>query len=130
VSYEWREHTAEVELVVTAGSVEGVFAEVADAFGRFVELDTGGDAATRIVELVGSDRGALLVGFLEELIYLADTDGFVPDDSTVQLSGNKLSVELRGRTTTVQPIVKAATYHNLAFEEDNGSWCARVVLDV
>jgi SHS2 domain-containing protein len=46
------------------------------------------------------------------------------------LSGNDLRVQLTGRRTSVQPIVKAATYHELAFEESDGGWQARVVLDV
>jgi SHS2 domain-containing protein len=39
-------------------------------------------------------------------------------------------MELRGRTTSVDPIVKAATYHNLEFNQTSGAWQARVVLDV
>ena len=130
MTYEWREHTAEVELVVTGGSPEQIFRDAADAFGRYVELAPDGERTQHRVELTGRDAGSLLVGLLEELIYLADTEGFVPDDSAPQLEGNHLSIRLTGRRTAVQPIVKAATYHNLAFEESGGAWRARVVLDV
>jgi SHS2 domain-containing protein len=130
VTYEWRDHTAEVELVVRAASPEDVFREAADAFGRYVELDTAGERATRTFVLSGRDRGTLLVALLEELIYLADTESFVADDSRVELTGNGLRVELTGRRTNVQPIVKAATYHDLEFRQANGLWEARVVLDV
>jgi SHS2 domain-containing protein len=130
VTYEWRDHTAEAELVIRAGSPEDVFREAADAFGRFVELDSAGEPATYVLELEGRDQATLLVALLEELIYLVDTEGFVADDSAVALSGNHLHVELTGRRTSVQPIVKAATYHDLAFEQADGSWEARVILDV
>jgi SHS2 domain-containing protein len=130
VSYEWRDHTAEVELVIHAPTAEDVFREAADAFGRYVELDDAGERATHTVELSGHDHGTLLVALLEEFIYLADTEGFVADDSDVELSGNQLRVELTGRKTSVQPIVKAATYHDLEFRQSDGSWEARVVLDV
>jgi SHS2 domain-containing protein len=130
VTYEWRDHTAEVELVVRASSPEEVFREAADAFGRYVELDDAGEAATRAFELTGRDPATLLVALFEELIYLADTEGFVADDSSVELTGNNLRVELTGRRTNVQPIVKAATYHDLEFREADGLWEARVVLDV
>jgi SHS2 domain-containing protein len=130
VTYEWRDHTAEVELVIRARSPEDVFREAADAFGRFVELDAGGEPAGHALELEGRDRATLLVALVEELIYLADTEGFVADDSVATLAGNQLHVELRGRRTSVRPIVKAATYHDLAFESTDGSWEARVVLDV
>jgi SHS2 domain-containing protein len=48
----------------------------------------------------------------------------------VELSGNDLRVELLGRRTSVQPIVKAATYHDLVFHRTDGLWEARVILDV
>jgi SHS2 domain-containing protein len=128
--YEWRDHTAEIELFVRSDDPEGVFREAADAFGRYVELDSDGERATRRVDLSAQDCATLLVALLEELIYLAETEGFVPDDSTVELSGNDLHMELRGRRTNVQPIVKAATYHNLEFGQTSGAWQARVVLDV
>ena len=54
--YEWRNHTAEIELRVRAASDEAVFAEAADAFGRYVELDEGGEQdaglARRVARLV------------------------------------------------------------------------------
>ncbi len=66
------------------------------------------------------------MSLLEELIYLADTESFVPDDADV--AGER--VALRGRRTDLQPIVKAATWHGLTFEQRGGRWCATVVLDV
>jgi SHS2 domain-containing protein len=130
VTYEWKEHTAEVELAVQADSPERVFREAADAFGRYIELAAEGEPVAHRLELEGRDYGTLLVALLEELIYLADTEGFVPDDARATLAGARLDVDLAGRRTAVQPIVKAATYHNLAFEQAGGRWRARVVLDV
>jgi SHS2 domain-containing protein len=128
--YEWRGHMAEIELHVRAPSEEGVFADAADAFGRYVELDRGGEPARHDLELEAPDRGALLVALLEELIYLADTQGFVPDRVHVQIDRGRLAGVLEGRRTRIDPIVKAATYHGLQFERDDGSWNARVVFDV
>lgn len=128
--YEWREHTAELELFVQAPTPTQVFAEAADAFGRLVELATNGDAAERRVSVAGHDYASLLVGFLDELVYLADTDSFVPDAAQVELDHEQLSAALEGRVTEIQPIVKAATYHGLEFRQDGGAWQARVVLDV
>ncbi len=130
MTYEWRDHTAEVELVVHAATAEDVFREAADAFGRYVELDAGGAPATRAVELEGHDRATLLVALLDELIYFADTAGFVPDNASIDLTEEALRAEFTGRTTRVQPIVKAATYHDLEFRRLDDVWQARVVLDV
>ena len=128
--YEWRDHTAEIELHVTAPTEDGVFAVAADAFGRYVELDRSGEPARHELALEAPDRGALLVALLEELIFLADTEGFVPDRTELRLDGNHLLAVLQGRRTRIDPIVKAATYHGLRFERNDGVWDARVVFDV
>ncbi len=128
--YEWREHTAEIELFVRAASPREVFAEAADAFGRLVELATDGERTERRVVVEGRDYASLLVGFLDELIYLADTDSFVPDAAEIDVGESPVSAVLAGRVTEVQPIVKGATFHELEFRKDDGDWQARVVLDV
>jgi protein archease len=128
--YEWRNHTAEIELRVVAPTDEGVFADAAEALGRYVELDRNGEPARHELDLEAPDRGALLVAFLEELIFLADTEGFVPDRAEVHVEQNRLSGVLDGRRTRIDPIMKAATYHGLQFERNGAVWDARVVFDV
>jgi protein archease len=128
--YEWLSHTAEIELSVVADTVEGVFADAADAFGRYVELGSDGDPARHELELEAPDRGALLVALLEELIFLADTEQFVPDRTELRVDQHRLVAALEGRRTRIDPIVKAATYHGLRFERADGAWNARIVFDV
>jgi SHS2 domain-containing protein len=128
--YEWLNHTAEIELRVVAPREEDVFADAADAFGRYVELDRGGERVRHELDLEAPDRGALLVALLEELIFLADTEGFVPDRTELRVERNRLVGALEGRRTRIDPIMKAATYHGLQFERNGDTWDARVVLDV
>jgi protein archease len=128
--YEWRSHTADIELRVLAPSENGVLADAADAFGRYVELDRDGEPARHELDLEAPDHGSLLVALLEELIFLADTEGFVPDRSELCVDAGRLSGVLEGRRTRIDPIVKAATYHGLRFERNGDVWDARVVFDV
>ena len=129
--YEWRSHTAEIELALAAGSEEEIFAEALEAFGRLIELADDGSAARHEIELVAHDRGALLVEWIDELIYLADTESFVPDRvEALELRPNGLRARLAGRSTHFDPLVKAATWHDLRFERSDGGWEARIVLDV
>ena len=131
MTYEWREHTAEIELVIDAPSEEAVFAQAADAFARLVELDAGGAPVAHDVAVDAADRAALLVAWLDELVYLADIEGFVADRvEGLRIRAGGLDATLVGRRTTVDPLVKAATYHRLVFEREKGRWHARVVLDV
>ena len=129
--YEWREHTAELELVVEARSEEEVFATALDAFGRLIERGDAGEPATEHVNLEADDRPALLVAWLEELIFLADTRSFVPDRArSLALDDHRLTATLEGRVAEVDPLVKAATYHGLRFAHDGEVWRGTVVLDV
>ena len=129
--YEWREHTAEIELVIEADSEDEVFRQALEAFGRLVELDERGEPTTLDISLEAPDRASLLVAWLEELIFLADSRSFVPDRAAkLELSGDALRARVDGRTAAFDPLVKAATYHGLELRRSDGSWRARVVLDV
>jgi SHS2 domain-containing protein len=127
VTYAWREHTAEVELVIDAASEEDVFAEALRAFAELVEVEHAGEPAAHEVELEEADRARLLAAWLEELIYLADTESFVPERAEIELRPGGLRARVEGRRAQVDPIAKAATYHRLTFEP---GWHATVVLDV
>jgi SHS2 domain-containing protein len=129
--HEWRSHTAEIELAIETQSEEDVFAEAAVAFGELVGLDSNGERAEHDVTVESSDRDALLVQWLEELIFLADTEGFVPEGARdVRLDANAVRATLFGRHAPFEPLVKAATYHALRFVHEGGVWRAHVVLDV
>jgi protein archease len=128
--HEWRSHTAEIELAIEAHSEEDVFVEAASAFGELVGSG-GGERAEHNVMIEAPDRDALLVQWLEELIFLADTESFVPESAQdVKLEGTTVSATLVGRRATVEPLVKGATYHGVRFRREDEIWNARVVLDV
>jgi len=129
--HEWRSHTAEIELAIEADTVEQVFAEAVTAFGELVAMDGSGKQMHYQLAVESADREALLVEWLQELIFLADTESFVPERAEdIRLDGNSLRATLVGRRAPVDPLVKAATYHELRFADEDGVWHARVVLDV
>jgi len=129
--HEWRSHTAEIELAIEADTPEQVFAEAATALAELIALNRAGEEEQRSITLDARDRGALLVEWLEELIFLADTEAFVAERvDDLRLERDSLRATLVGRRGRVEPLVKAATYHGLRFAPTDGVWHARVVLDV
>ncbi len=82
--FEWRDHTAELELHIEAATETDVFAEAVTAFAELAdgEATTDGESAERELSITGSDRASLLVHWLEELVYLADAERFVPQRVT------------------------------------------------
>jgi SHS2 domain-containing protein len=128
VSYRWVDHTAEVELHVEAPTEAEVLQDALKAVAELLDGGTG-EPQTRYVRLEAPDRGALLVRWLEELVFLAETAGFIPEDAELTLNDG-LEATVRGRTAEPRPLVKAVTYHGLEFGPAGDGWQAKVVLDV
>jgi SHS2 domain-containing protein len=131
--FRWAEHTGELELEIEAASEHGVYEDAVRAMGELLGGDRlpRGQAATRRVTVAARDRPRLLVELLAELAFLAERDGFVPDALEGLTAGpTELDANVRGRLGDPANLVKAATYHRLRFEHEDGGWRARAVLDV
>ena len=130
--YRWVEHTSELELEIQAPTEEEVYVEAVSAMAELLGSDLEhADGATRDIALEASDRSRLLAAFLGEIAFLAETERFV----TVALErlsaeDRRLEATLRGRTGDAPHLVKAVTYHRLAFDAVGDGWHARAVLDV
>ena len=95
--------------------------------------------ATRAREISAPDLEFLLVRWLNELIYLVQTEGFVPARAAVTVTegpeGYALRAQLEGRPFDADAMgwqgeIKSATFHGLEVRPEAGGWWARVVLDV
>jgi SHS2 domain-containing protein len=91
---------------------------------------------TREVSLTSIDREALLVDWLNHLLYLFDLDGFLGRDFQVEsLTPERLQARVIGENIdpTRHPErtgVKAATFHQLSIVPVKDGWEATVVLDL
>ena len=129
--YRWVEHTAELGLEIEAASEVAVLEEALAALAELIGEDADGPPTRREVEVEAGDRPALLAGWLEELVFLAERDGVVPRGvERVDLRDDGLSATVLARPGRVRHLVKAVTYHELAFERSVEGWRAYAVLDV
>jgi SHS2 domain-containing protein len=128
--YRWLDHTSELELALEAPSLPALFA---DATAALAELLADGEAAPerRDVAVEAADPSALLAEWLEELLFLAETEGFVPVAAeAVEVADGSARGTVRGFAGRPRPLVKAVTYHRLALEPTDGGFRATVILDV
>ena len=148
MSFRWVEHTGELELEIVASSEASVFEEALAAFAELIaehsdDQRRGGsaeptEAVTRQIDLQAPDRGALLAAWLDELIYLAETERLVPVDApqleVAEVRCGATGVCLRASVRMMQArppdLVKGATFHRLAVVHTDSGWRANVVLDV
>lgn len=97
-------------------------------------VDLRADTRARVC-VSANDRDALLVSWLNELLFLLDTRGFLPRQVAIgHLSNIELDADLMGDTIDseghrVRRMIKAATYHQLTVRQVEGLWEARVILD-
>jgi SHS2 domain-containing protein len=130
--HRFEEHIGEVELELEASTEEGVFTAALEAFGELVSTGEGGEPAEHQLDLDAGDPPLLLVDWLGELVFLAETDGFVADRVTrFEHAGGRLRATVAGhRSCDPRQLVKAVTLHRLELCEKGGGWHGRVVLDV
>jgi SHS2 domain-containing protein len=130
--YRFLDHTAELGLEIEASSLEELLEEAARAFAELIAPDGSGEPVRRRLTLDPLDEQTLLADWLNELLFLAETDGFVPQALThCEWTPTKLEAEVDGYLGEPRPLVKAATYHGLVLRTSGeGSWMGRVLFDV
>jgi SHS2 domain-containing protein len=136
-AFETFEHTADIGLAARGGTLEELFANAALGLTDLIVDPAGLREDTRLeLSVSAQDREALLVAWLNELLYALDTRGFVARRCrVVRMSGTGLTAELWGDTIdrarhALRRLVKAATYHGLCITAADGGWEARVILDL
>jgi SHS2 domain-containing protein len=128
------DHTADLAFEAWGEDESRMLVEAARAV---IEVMTEGaplqPSTSRPIELGALDDEDRLVRWLNEVIWLATTQGFLVTDATLELHGADLRGEVRGEAdagTRVVTEVKAATYHELAIVRAPHRTIARFVLDV
>jgi SHS2 domain-containing protein len=131
--YEEIGHTADRALRVTAGSLTGLFVGAARGmYGLMADIEGLIATTWRQVQLEDWDRESLLVGWLNELLFLSESEGLLfrefriealTDTSLVGWAGG-----MRGQPT--RALIKAATFHDLVLDQDEEEWSTVVTFDV
>lgn len=135
-THQFEPHTGEVQVRIAGTDLTELFEEAGYALAD-VMLGEGHaqappDAREELVTLEAGDLEALLVDWLNELIFRADARKRVYTDFRVDaLSERALHARIRGFTPPVlKTAVKAATFHGLGIREHEDFFTATVVLDV
>jgi len=132
--HRFLDHTSEITLHVGAADWPGLLVEaglgLAELQLRGAPSEADGD--WRLLEVSSHDREALLVDWLNEIVYLAETGLWVPQEIEIQeASEAHLKARARGVTVEAPPsLVKAATFHDLHVRHLPEGLEAEIILDV
>lgn len=138
--YKFLEHTADAKFQAFGKTIEEAFSNAAYALA---ETMTKGvkiqEKVTWKIDATGKDYSSLLYNFLEEFLFLLDTENFLLARITkISISEEELEAEVIGDNASNYKVtndVKAITYNQMFVKqetegENKGLWVCQVVVDV
>jgi SHS2 domain-containing protein len=132
MGYEEIEHTADWALRVWADDLPGLLSEALR--GMYYLSGTAtlpGPRLSRTIEVRAGDAESLLVGFLQEALFLGEEQGLAFDTVHFERDGSSLRAVLLGSGIESQKKeIKAVTFHNLSVQATPAGLEATIVFDV
>ncbi|MCJ7426740.1 MAG: archease [Dehalococcoidales bacterium] len=134
--FEVLDHTADIGIIAYGADLKQAFANAARGlFSLITSLGGVEEALHRDIELTAADAESLLVDWLNELIYYFDAEGILfKRFDIIELNNSHLKARGYGEKADsarheLKMGVKAATYHMLKIEKNNG-YRVQVLFDI
>ena len=134
--FEILEHTADIGLRARASTREEVFQALGEGLATLQGAWFPDGGAERRVQVEAPDPAALLVSWLDELLYIHEAEdavfsGLVVDRVDDTSLAARVGLAPRGDRELEGVGVKAATYHRVRLARDpDGLWAGEIYLDV
>ncbi|MGQ9687516.1 MAG: archease [Desulfobaccales bacterium] len=135
--YRQLSHTADVAYHIRGDSLADIYRHAAEALmSTLTDRRRLRARESRDITVEAPDREALLVAWLNHLLYLYDVDGFLGRNFAIlEVEEEHLRAQVRGEAFDPERhvgknAVKAATYHHLQISPRNHGWQATVILDL
>ena len=133
--YRYLDHTSEVKFQAFGMDLEEAFANAALAmFNIMVDTEKVRDNIKKEISVDGANEKSLLFNFLDELIFLINTEGFLLHKvESLVINGSKVKAVLVGDNISeiyeTNNDVKAVTYHDMEINKGDNV-VVQVVVDV
>jgi SHS2 domain-containing protein len=127
VKYKVLEHTADAMVEVHGKTLDDRFANAAYAlFDQMTDLTKVKPTGELKIVLEADTREQLLVDFLQELLFVNDTEDLVFSEFEVKTDGRRMDAVVKGekfdeKRHTKRSVVKGVTYHKLEFNDQKGT---------
>ncbi len=134
--YKFLPHTADMKFQAFGKNIEKCFANAVYALEEIISKDKIEKEIKKEIRISGKDIQGLLYNFLEEFLFLLDSEGFIVskiDKMKIDLKKFKLIAVISGdninKYKTIRD-VKAITYNEMFIKKKNNKFIAQVVVDV
>ena len=138
--FEFFDHTADIGVRITAGTLEELFEAAAEGFTTTIcDPSKIGAKMTEEVSVAAAEVDLLLVDWLNELLWRFDARELLVRAAEVAFSrepgGWRLRATLSGEPLDpgrhrIKVLIKGITYHRLTVAETPDGWRAVVVFDI
>ncbi|MEF8880227.1 MAG: archease [Candidatus Nanohaloarchaea archaeon] len=136
MNYEILQHTADEKFRAEGETLEEAFKQATKAFSEITKGERG--EVKHQIKVVSESQEALLFDFLDELIFLQDTEGIaVGHAEKLEIDDERDGYRLKADIMT-EPItpsmsltdIKAPTYNEMKVDYQDGKWVLEAVLDI
>ena len=133
--FRYLDHTADVKFQAFGRDIEEAFANAALATTNVItDVNKVRTKIKKEITIKAKTKEALLFDFLDELIFLLDTEHFIAAKAKVEIEkGYILKAKLEGDDVAGYKTtgdIKAATYNFMFIKEEEGKTTVQVVLDL
>lgn len=133
--YIFLEHTADIKFQAFGKNLNRAFENSALAMFNAMTNEKIKAEKKKTIKIKGRDKENLLYNFLEELLFLLDTENFFLGKIKVKIDTEKLELKAEIFGDNVKKYkphidIKAVTYNQMFVRNEKGRWVCQVVLDV
>lgn len=137
IRYRDIEHPSDVAFEAYGDTLEELFANAAIATYSFMtDVEDIDEEIEREVEIQSEDLYSLMFDWLDELLFLFESEGLIFNRFDISVDAEKFNIKGKCKGELFDPskheagiIIKAVTYNMMEIRK-NGYWKARVVMDV
>ncbi len=135
MKYEFIDHTADAEFIAYGNTLEEAFINSVKAmFSIITDTEQIRTKIKKRIKLKQKNQIRLIYEFLEELLFLLDTEGLIPsNDINLKINNNTLNAEIgfdNYKKYKVNGNIKSVTFNNLEIKKNNNKFQIRVVIDL
>lgn len=136
MKFKFLEHTADIKFQAFGNSIEEVFENSALAMFNSMSNEKVRKKKSFKINVKGKDFESLLYNFLEELLFLLDSEDFLLSKIKkikIDKENFKLNAEIVGddaENYEVHEDIKAITYNDMFVKKQGNKFISQVVVDV